>query len=94
MTKWRRNRVERLAVTMCNDLQDSFHPFKFHKWLRTYQKTPSQIESMFNLATWLGPHIPDDADVGVYSMSVRARVYRLAASKMPRLLLVAVPCHI
>jgi hypothetical protein len=38
---------------------------------------------------WLTPHIQNDAEVGVYSKTTAAFVYRQAAERIPRLLLVA-----
>ncbi len=43
----------------------------------------------FNCTAWLSPQIPDHADIGAYSQSVTASVYKIAAQNMPRLILMA-----
>ena len=43
----------------------------------------------FNVTAWLSPQIPDHADIGAYSQSVTASVYKIAAQNMPRLIVMA-----
>ena len=43
----------------------------------------------FNVTAWLSPQVPDHADIGAYSQSVTASVYKIAAQNMPRLIVMA-----
>jgi hypothetical protein len=53
------------------------------------QDKPERMVGFFNFTAWLTPHVADDAEVGVYSKTVTARIYREAADSIPRLILVA-----
>ncbi len=47
------------------------------------------MAAFFCFCCWVAPHIPDDAEVGVYSRTSTAKVYRTAARRIPELILVA-----
>jgi hypothetical protein len=51
------------------------------------------MSALFCLSAWTASLIPDHADIGAYSNSVKSRIYKKAAEQMPRLLLVSAFGH-
>jgi hypothetical protein len=63
------------------------------RWLRKNAASESKLTGLFCLSVWLGPYIPHDADIGAYSKTVPAKVYKLTAQLMPKLVCVAAYCN-
>jgi hypothetical protein len=57
--------------------------------MRNNRGDESSLAAFFCFCCWLAPHVPDDAEIGVYSRTLTAKVYRTAAKLMPKMILVA-----
>ncbi len=86
---WTAKRVEALAWGACEEIRNSLAPTEFYHWVRANRLNDVQLVELFCMSARLKPHITDDSDLGVYSRTYRARVYRGAADRMPKLLVLA-----
>jgi hypothetical protein len=86
---WTAKRVEELAWGACQEIRNSLAPVEFYRWVRANRFDDAQLVELFCMSARLTPHVTDDSDLGVYSRTNRAKVYRGAADRMPKLLVLA-----
>ena len=91
INEWKYSRVQDVALSICSEIQNSLSPAALMRWvtLMRYREEGTKLVELFCFASWLLPHITDDAEVGVYSKTLTARVYRAAAKEMPRMILLS-----
>ena len=90
---WNEGRIESLSETMCEDIKDTLAPRALRRWLRENAKDEEEVAKMFCFCARVKIHITDDSDLGVYSHSSRAKIYRGLAEQMPKLLVIATYCE-
>jgi hypothetical protein len=86
---WKAKVIESLALDICSEIQNSIAPSALRRLIIKLQDNAERMVGFFCFTAWLTPHVADDAEVGVYSKTVTARIYREAADSIPRLILVA-----
>jgi hypothetical protein len=86
---WNRSLVKKTTLKLCAEIQNSVEPAAFLRWTRRNRGNESSMAAFFCFCCWVVPHIPDDAEVGVYSRTLTAKVYRTAARRIPQMILVA-----
>jgi hypothetical protein len=88
-TGWNSSLVKRTTLKLCAEIQNSVEPAAFRRWTRRNRGNESSLAAFFCFCCWVAPHIPDDAEVGVYSSTSTAKVYRTAARRIPEMILLA-----
>jgi hypothetical protein len=86
---WNSSLVKKTTLKLCAEIQNSVKPAAFRRWTRRNRGNESSMAAFFCFCCWVAPHIPDDAEVGVYSRTLAAKVYRTAARRIPEMILVA-----
>ena len=86
---WISSRIYGLCRKVCWELTFSIDPFELFKTIRGIKHQEDKLCSLFCFSAWMAPVIPDYADIGAYSMATKARIYRKAAERMPKLILEA-----
>jgi hypothetical protein len=86
---WTAKRVEAIAWGACAEIRNSLAPIDLYRWVRANRRNDAQLVELFCMSTRLRPHVTDDSHLGVYSRTNRAKVYRSAADRMPKLLVLA-----
>ncbi len=86
---WKASRIYRLCRKVCWELTFSVDPFELLKTIQGIQHQDPKLCSLFCFSAWMAPIIPDYADIGAYSMATKAKIYRKAAERMPKLILEA-----
>ena len=86
---WREGHVQACMRKVCGELADSLDPVAYRRQLRHIIQLESSLSGLFCFSAWIGPVVASHSDVGAYSNSITAMIYKLVAERMPRLLLVA-----
>jgi hypothetical protein len=86
---WRARKIQCVASRLVSEIGNSVSAFPLQRWVYANRGNDVHLANLFSLSVWLTPHIQNDAEVGVYSKTTAAFVYRQAAERIPRLLLVA-----
>ena len=86
---WISSRIDLLCRKLCWELTFSVDPFELIKTIGKVKHQDPKLCSLFCFSAWMAPVIPDYADIGAYSMATKARIYRKAAERMPKLILEA-----
>jgi hypothetical protein len=86
---WRKKLLTTVAAALCCEIGSSVSPFYLRRWVYANRRNDGALAKLFCFSVWLTPHVQNDAEVGVYSKTTAAFIYRQAAERMPRLLLVA-----
>jgi hypothetical protein len=88
-SSWSAMRVEVPVRSLCCDIGGTVSPVVLRHWVNTYNADEDQMAQLFVLAARLKPHICDASDIGIYSKTSKAKVYRGVAERMPKLLVLA-----
>jgi hypothetical protein len=86
---WDSSLVARITLKLCIEIQNSVEPAALRRWMQRNRGNESRVAAFFCFCCWLAPHIPDDAEIGAYSRTLRAKVYRTAARMLPQMIFVA-----
>jgi hypothetical protein len=85
-THWKPAAVYPVARKICFELSSTVSPFKLRRLLAEFKG--EDIAKLFCFAAWISPVTPDYSDIGCFSDSSLAHVYRQAATQMPK------ACHL
>ena len=80
---WQHSQVEKKCREVCSELQNSLDPIALFRWSHKNSDNEAKLMGLFCMSAWIAPHIPDYANIGAYSKSRKAKVYRLAAKQVP-----------
>ena len=86
---WKATALQSVARKICYELSFTINPVELRRLVNELKGDDAAMASIFCFAAWINPVVPDYSDIGCYSESVAAHVYREAAMKMPKLILEA-----
>jgi hypothetical protein len=88
-TLWKAERVRMCMRKICSELGESIAPLAYRRQLDQVMDLESGLSGLFCFSAWIAPVVSNHSDVGAYSNSTAAMVYKHVATRMPRLILVA-----
>ena len=89
---WGKARVESYLRPLVSKMRESFQPSALVSWVQANRHSDMQMVQLFNLSLRIGYLVADDSEVGAYSQTARARVYRYTAHHMPKMIFLATYC--
>jgi len=87
--RWSESSVKSIVQGVCQEMENTIDPSALHHWIMGIKDNPAELCAYVNISHWLAPHIPDDAEIGVYSKTINAQNYRNAVEQMPKLVMLA-----
>jgi hypothetical protein len=90
---WAPSRVEARLRALCCEIGGSISAEVLHRWALNCKTDRSRMAELFVMSTRLKPHVQDYSDLGVYSKSIRSKIYRSLVERMPKVLMLAAYSH-
>ena len=88
-TLWKADRLRMCLRKICSELGESIAPLAYRRQFDQVMDLESGLSGLFCFSAWIAPVVSNHSDVGAYSNSTAAMVYKHVATRMPRLILVA-----